>query len=71
VTCPQPCVDACVEPCVTSCRDSTAVVYPPPVVITFPGPILSSCPQQSIVDSSVPIPVGGYRGSGGMGGSYG
>ncbi|NXG53025.1 KRSC protein, partial [Psilopogon haemacephalus] len=74
VSCPQPFVDAYSQPCVTSCGDSSAVVYPPPVVITFPGPILSSCPQESIVGTTLPYPIGGY--SGGVnsiesGGSYG
>ncbi|NWZ29034.1 KRFJ protein, partial [Asarcornis scutulata] len=81
VTCPQPYADACSQPCITSCGDSRAVVYPPPVVIHFPGPILSSCPQESIVGTSFPIPIGrGYSGSLGsaesggsfdFGGSYG
>ncbi|NXI42731.1 KRFJ protein, partial [Galbula dea] len=66
VTCPQPYVGAWNEPCVTSCEDSRAVVYPPPVLITFPGPILSSCPQESFVGTSMPTPIGG--GSGGIGG---
>ncbi|NXL84634.1 KRFJ protein, partial [Alectura lathami] len=59
VTCPQPYANACSQPCVTSCGDSRAIVYPPPVVITFPGPILSSCPQESIVGTSVPLGLGG------------
>ncbi|NXN89670.1 KRSC protein, partial [Bombycilla garrulus] len=73
VSCPQPCADAWSQPCVTSCGDSRAVVYPPPVVITFPGPILSSCPQESIVGTSFPAPLGlAASGSGGgIGGSYG
>ncbi|XP_029821771.1 scale keratin-like, partial [Manacus vitellinus] len=73
VTCPEPYVDAWNEPCVTSCGDSRAVVYPPPVVITFPGPILSSCPQESLVGTVLPQPIGGnFGGSGGnFGGSYG
>uniref|UniRef100_A0A8B9BV06 Keratin n=2 Tax=Anser TaxID=8842 RepID=A0A8B9BV06_9AVES len=63
VTCPQPYADAYSQPCITSCGDSRAVVYPPPVVIHFPGPILSSCPQESIVGTSFPIPIGrGYSG---------
>ncbi|NXS93532.1 KRFA protein, partial [Jacana jacana] len=85
VTCTEPCVNAWNQPCVTSCGDSRAVVYAPPVVVTFPGPILSSCPQESIVGTSFPTPVGDipmprdpievgpYGGSGslGMGSSYG
>ncbi|NXN64310.1 KRFA protein, partial [Himantopus himantopus] len=58
VTCPDPYADAWSQPCVTSCGDSRAVVYAPPVVITFPGPILSSCPQESIVGTSFPSPIG-------------
>ncbi|NWW55409.1 KRFD protein, partial [Pedionomus torquatus] len=57
-----------------SCGDSRAVVYAPPVVITFPGPIISSCPQESIVGTSFPTPIGGSggpRGSLESGGSYG
>uniref|UniRef100_A0A8B9RU89 Keratin n=1 Tax=Accipiter nisus TaxID=211598 RepID=A0A8B9RU89_9AVES len=68
VACPQPITNAWNEPCVTSCGDSRAVVYPPPVVITFPGPILSSCPQESVVGSSAPAPIGTSLG---YGGSYG
>ncbi|NXH12946.1 KRFA protein, partial [Bucco capensis] len=72
VTCPQPWAHAWNELCVTSCEDSRAVVYPPPVVITFPGPILTSCPQESIVGTSIPTPTGGFSGGmGGSGGSYG
>ncbi|KFQ99622.1 Feather keratin 4, partial [Nipponia nippon] len=74
VICPDPCAEAWNWPCVTSCGDSRAVVYPPPVVVTFPGPILSSCPQESIVGTSFPIPVGGFpgpRGSVESGGSFG
>ncbi|NXW63188.1 KRFJ protein, partial [Eurystomus gularis] len=82
VTCPQPCAYSnSLGPCVTSCGDSRAVVYAPPVVLTFPGPILSSCPQESIVGTAFPQPVGaitpygsGTGGSGGMsgmGGSFG
>ncbi|NXI89617.1 KRFA protein, partial [Psophia crepitans] len=80
VTCPEPCADAWNWPCVTSCGDSRAVVYAPPVVVTFPGPILSSCPQESIVGTSFPSPIGGFSGgmgsvesggSFGAGGSYG
>ncbi|NXM32284.1 KRSC protein, partial [Oxyruncus cristatus] len=64
VTCPQPVADAWSQPCVTSCGDSRAVVYPPPVSIVFPGPILSSCPQESIVGTSLPVGLGGSFGSG-------
>ncbi|NXN26707.1 KRFJ protein, partial [Nycticryphes semicollaris] len=86
VTCTEPYVNAWNQPCVTSCGDSRAVVYAPPVVVTFPGPILSSCPQESVVGTSFPTPIGGfpmprgplesagpYGGSNslGMGGSYG
>ncbi|NXM75268.1 KRFB protein, partial [Serilophus lunatus] len=81
VICYQPFVNAWNEPCVTSCADSRAVVHPPPVVITFPGPILASCPQESYVGTSIPVPAGGWGGyggsseggssMGGMGGSYG
>uniref|UniRef100_A0A8C3JDE7 Keratin n=1 Tax=Calidris pygmaea TaxID=425635 RepID=A0A8C3JDE7_9CHAR len=61
VTCPEPCVNAWnTQPCVASCGDSRAVVYPPPVVVTFPGPILSSCPQESIVGTTFPTPIGGF-----------
>ncbi|NXK98427.1 KRSC protein, partial [Formicarius rufipectus] len=69
VTCPQPWVDAWNQPCLTSCADSRAVVYPPPVVLTFPGPIISSCPQESVVGTVLPVPAGGSWGS--SGGSYG
>ncbi|NWV65021.1 KRFB protein, partial [Malurus elegans] len=55
VTCPQPFANAWNQPCVTSCGDSRAVICPPPVVITFPGPILSTCPQESCVDSALPL----------------
>ncbi|NXU81123.1 KRSC protein, partial [Oreotrochilus melanogaster] len=59
VTCPEPCVcSRNLGPCVTSCGDSTAVVYPPPVALTFPGPVLSTCPQNSYVGSSLPEPLG-------------
>ncbi|NXA43628.1 KRFA protein, partial [Eudromia elegans] len=58
VTCPVPVASACSQPCVTSCGDSCAVIYPPPVAVTFPGPVLSSCPQQSVVGSSVPLGIG-------------
>ncbi|NXC72888.1 KRFA protein, partial [Anhinga anhinga] len=79
VRCHRPWVQAWNEPCVTSCQDSHAVVYAPPVVVTFPGPILSSCPQESYVGTSVPTPIGWFSGgmgsgeSGGFGdgGSYG
>uniref|UniRef100_A0A8C0IHV6 Keratin n=1 Tax=Bubo bubo TaxID=30461 RepID=A0A8C0IHV6_BUBBB len=71
VTCPEPWANAWSQPCVTSCGDSRAVVYAPPVVITFPGPILSSCPQESIVGTSFPSPIGGSDESYGMGGSFG
>ncbi|XP_074837249.1 scale keratin-like [Carettochelys insculpta] len=72
--CPDPYVDARNEPCVTSCGDSSAVVYPPPVVVKFPGPILATCPQDSIVGTTLPnLPYGygGSSGSGGFGGSFG
>ncbi|NXB53075.1 KRSC protein, partial [Leucopsar rothschildi] len=76
VACPEPCAySRGLGPCVASCGDSTALVYAPPVWITFPGPILSSCPQESIVASSMPQPSSGMAGySGGLsriGGSYG
>ncbi|NXL84633.1 KRFJ protein, partial [Alectura lathami] len=74
VACPQPYADAWSQPYVTSCGDSRAVVFPPPVAITFPGPILSSCPQESIVGTSVPAGIGssfGYLESQGPVGSYG
>ncbi|NXA72842.1 KRSC protein, partial [Thryothorus ludovicianus] len=78
VACPEPCAySRGLGPCVASCGDSTAVVYAPPVWITFPGPILSSCPQESIVASSLPQPssyspaMGGSGGSSRIGGSYG
>ncbi|NXS50884.1 KRFA protein, partial [Balaeniceps rex] len=73
VTCPEPCVDACNYPCVTSCGDSRAVVYPPPVVVEFPGPILTSCPQESFVGTSLPSPIGRFPGAMGSvesGGSF-
>ncbi|NXJ85842.1 KRFJ protein, partial [Trogon melanurus] len=74
VTCYRPYVDAWNQPCVTSCQDSVAVVHPPPVVVTFPGPILSSCPQESFVGTSLPSPIAGFSGalgSGESGGSFG
>ncbi|NXG65128.1 KRFA protein, partial [Hemiprocne comata] len=72
VTCPQPIANAWNQPCVTSCGDSRAVIYPPPVVMTFPGPILSSCPQESFVGSSVPSSTGSLFGSmSSLGGSFG
>ncbi|CAM5174700.1 unnamed protein product, partial [Eretmochelys imbricata] len=79
--CPRPCIDVRNEPCVTSCGDSSAVVYAPPVVVRFPGPTLATCPQDSIVGTTIPnLPIrigvpygssGGFRGSIGSGGSYG
>ncbi|NXP16221.1 KRFA protein, partial [Thinocorus orbignyianus] len=81
VTCPQPwSCSTSLGPCVASCGDSRAVVFAPPVVLTFPGPIFSSCPQESLVGTSFPQPLGpmissgsgsssgmgGYSGSGGM-----
>nr|XP_048684568.1 scale keratin-like [Caretta caretta] len=79
--CPRPCIDVRNEPCVTSCGDSSAVVYAPPVVVRFPGPTLATCPQDSIVGTTIPnlparpgVPYGssgGFRGSIGSGGSYG
>nr|XP_048684705.1 scale keratin-like [Caretta caretta]XP_048684706.1 scale keratin-like [Caretta caretta] len=79
--CPRPCIDVRNEPCVTSCGDSSAVVYAPPVVVRFPGPTLATCPQDSIVGTTLPnlparpgVPYGssgGFRGSIGSGGSYG
>ncbi|NXU67083.1 KRSC protein, partial [Horornis vulcanius] len=77
VACPEPCAySRGLGPCVASCGDSTALVYAPPVWITFPGPILTSCPQESIVASSLPQPSGAspYGSSGGLsraGGSFG
>ncbi|KFO08805.1 Feather keratin 4, partial [Balearica regulorum gibbericeps] len=76
VTCIEPyACSSSLEPCVTSCGDSRAVVYAPPVVLTFPGPILSSCPQESIVGTSLPQPYGALTtygwGNSGMGGSFG
>ncbi|NWY28617.1 KRSC protein, partial [Pheucticus melanocephalus] len=68
VSCPQPCADTWNQPCVTSCGDSRAIIHPPPVVITFPGPILSSCPQESIVGSALPVGMGMER-PGGLQGS--
>ncbi|KFQ20377.1 Scale keratin, partial [Mesitornis unicolor] len=65
--CSSPCEVTCTEPwaeawnsgtCIASCGDSRAVVYAPPVVVTFPGPILSSCPQESIVGTTFPMPIG-------------
>ncbi|KAG6921155.1 keratin [Chelydra serpentina] len=72
--CPDPYVDAWNEPCVTSCGDSSAVVYAPPVVVRFPGPILATCPQDSVVGSTLPnLPYGygGPYGGGAYGGGYG
>ncbi|CAM4675444.1 unnamed protein product, partial [Lepidochelys olivacea] len=72
--CPDPCVVTRDEPCVTSCGDSTALVYPPPVSVVFPGPILSTSPQHSVVQSTLPaLPygAGGVPGSGILGGSIG
>ncbi|KFQ14013.1 Feather keratin 4, partial [Leptosomus discolor] len=75
VTCPQPCAYSnSLGPCVASCGDSRAVVYGPPVVLTFPGPIISTCPQESIVGTSLPQSYGGSYSSGisyGMGHSSG
>ncbi|XP_038239313.1 scale keratin-like [Dermochelys coriacea] len=78
---PRPCIDVRNEPCVTSCGDSSAVVYAPPVVVRFPGPTLATCPQDSIVGTTLPyLPArpgisygsgGDFRGSIGSGGSYG
>uniref|UniRef100_A0A8C0QHJ1 Uncharacterized protein n=1 Tax=Chelonoidis abingdonii TaxID=106734 RepID=A0A8C0QHJ1_CHEAB len=68
--CTNPYVDAWNEPCVTSCGDSSAVVYAPPVVVRFPGPILATCPQDSIVGSTLPTLPYGYGGPYG-GGSFG
>ncbi|KAG6921687.1 keratin [Chelydra serpentina] len=71
--CPDPYVDAWNEPCVTSCGDSSAVVYAPPVVVRFPGPILATCPQDSVVGSTLPnLPYGygGPYGGGAYGGGY-
>ncbi|XP_068851134.1 feather keratin B-4-like [Aphelocoma coerulescens] len=70
VTCGQPYVDACSEPCVSSCGDSRAIVYAPPVVVTFPGPIISSCPTESIVGTSIPEIHGGMGSGGGFGRNY-
>ncbi|CAM5175274.1 unnamed protein product [Eretmochelys imbricata] len=72
--CPDPYVDAWNEPCVTSCGDSSAVVYAPPVLVRFPGPILATCPQDSVVGSTLPnLPYGygGPYGGGSFGGSVG
>ncbi|NXH76660.1 KRFJ protein, partial [Hydrobates tethys] len=86
VTCSQPwAYSRSLEPCVASCGDSRAVVYAPPVVLTFPGPILSSCPQNSYVGTTLPQPydimipyssgnsygMGDSFGSGGMSGMGG
>ncbi|XP_027563824.1 feather keratin 4-like [Neopelma chrysocephalum] len=69
VQCPQPVADAWSQPCVTSCGDSRAVLYPPPVSIVFPGPILSSCPQESVVGTSLPVGPAGSFGWGSSGGA--
>ncbi|XP_030398280.1 scale keratin-like [Gopherus evgoodei] len=78
--CPDPYVNAWNEPCITSCGDSSAVVYAPPVVVRFPGPILATCPQDSVVGSTLPNLLNGYggpygggsfSGSVGSGGAYG
>ncbi|NWI04660.1 KRSC protein, partial [Tichodroma muraria] len=72
VACPEPCAySRSLGPCVASCGDSTALVYGPPVMVTFPGAILSSCPQESVVASSMPQHSGGSSYSLGMGGSSG
>uniref|UniRef100_K7F9M0 Keratin n=1 Tax=Pelodiscus sinensis TaxID=13735 RepID=K7F9M0_PELSI len=78
--CPEPCAYVCNEPCVTSCGDSTAVVYAPPVAVRFPGPILATCPQDSVVGTTLPRgggsgvfgggSGGGAGGLGGLGGGY-
>ncbi|NXM79250.1 KRFB protein, partial [Serilophus lunatus] len=52
--CPEPIAWSFSEPCVQQCPESRALLFPPPVVLTMPGPILSSCPQQSEVDSARP-----------------
>ncbi|NXH19062.1 KRFA protein, partial [Bucco capensis] len=67
ITCPQPWVNYWNEPCVSSCGDSRAIVYAPPVVVTFPGPIISTCPQECIVGSSMAEEGGMGYGGGGMG----
>uniref|UniRef100_A0A8C8SP99 Keratin n=1 Tax=Pelusios castaneus TaxID=367368 RepID=A0A8C8SP99_9SAUR len=69
--CPDPYADAWNEPCVTSCGDSSAVVYPPPVLVRFPGPILATCPQDSIVGTTLPNVPYGYGSSYGGGSSGG
>ncbi|NWI62170.1 KRFJ protein, partial [Todus mexicanus] len=81
VTCPEPySCSSSLGPCVATCGDSTAVVYPPPVVLTFPGVTMETCPQQSIVGTSLPqsssisggsYRMGGSRGMSGMGGYSG
>ncbi|NXF41280.1 KRFD protein, partial [Nyctibius bracteatus] len=53
--CPKPCTYACNDLCVRSCPDSKAILFPPPVVVTMPGPVLSTCPQESVVASCVPV----------------
>ncbi|NWW77138.1 KRSC protein, partial [Climacteris rufus] len=76
--CPEPCAyTRGLGPSVASCRDSMAIVYGPPLYINFPGPKIYSCPQESIVGSSLPQPSAAlsssssYGGMSGMGGSYG
>ncbi|CAM4693534.1 unnamed protein product, partial [Lepidochelys olivacea] len=76
--CPCPCIDVCNEPCVTSCGDSTAVVFVPPVIVRFQRPTFATCPQDSIVGTTIPnLPArpssfsgssGGFSGSFGYGG---
>uniref|UniRef100_A0A674JHU4 Keratin n=1 Tax=Terrapene triunguis TaxID=2587831 RepID=A0A674JHU4_9SAUR len=65
---PRPVTHSNNEPCVRQCPDSVAVIQPSPVAVTLPGPILSSFPQQTVVESLGPAGIGGLLGSGG---SYG
>ncbi|NXW63193.1 KRFA protein, partial [Eurystomus gularis] len=67
ITCPKPYVNCWTEPCVSSCGDSRAIVYAPPVVVTFPGPIISTCPQECVMGTTIPEYEGGGMGSGGGG----
>ncbi|NXU21487.1 KRSC protein, partial [Pardalotus punctatus] len=76
LSCPRPIAESSNEPCVRQCPDSRALILPPPVLVTIPGPVLSSCPQDSVVGSAWPGPLGSgpgsfsSRSSQGYGGSF-
>nr|XP_060614095.1 uncharacterized protein LOC132764218 [Anolis sagrei ordinatus]XP_060614096.1 uncharacterized protein LOC132764218 [Anolis sagrei ordinatus]XP_060614097.1 uncharacterized protein LOC132764218 [Anolis sagrei ordinatus] len=40
--------------CTTACSDSQLVIYPPPVCIMLPGAMLSSNPNECLIESSIP-----------------